>query len=75
LVPEFEPKPEEIMRAFRKSWKQGKPHFIVVAAEGMPLSAEEFLCWGMSSGAGAPRPSTRRPSIFVPICRENAEQD
>jgi 6-phosphofructokinase 1 len=42
LVPEFEPKLEEIMRAFRMSWEQGKPHFIVVAAEGAPLSAEEF---------------------------------
>src|SRR5215212_7452108 len=42
LVPEFESRPEEIMRAFRKSWEQGKPHFIVVAAEGAPLSAEEF---------------------------------
>ncbi len=42
LVPEFEPRPEEIMQAFRKSWEQGKPHFIVVAAEGAPLSAEEF---------------------------------
>ena len=42
LIPEFEPRPEEIMHAFRKSWEQGKPHFIVVAAEGAPLSAEEF---------------------------------
>ncbi len=42
LVPEFEPRPEEIMQAFRRSWEQGKPHFIVVAAEGAPLSAEEF---------------------------------
>jgi 6-phosphofructokinase 1 len=42
LVPEFEAKPQEIMRAFRKSWEQGKPHFIVVAAEGAPLSAEDI---------------------------------
>jgi 6-phosphofructokinase 1 len=42
LIPEFEPRPEEIMHAFRRSWEQGKPHFIVVAAEGAPLSAEEF---------------------------------
>jgi len=42
LVPEFEPRREEIMRAFQKSWEQGKPHFIVVVAEGAPLSAEEF---------------------------------
>ena len=42
LVPEFEAKPQEIMWAFRKSWEQGKPHFIVVAAEGAPLSAEDI---------------------------------
>jgi 6-phosphofructokinase 1 len=42
LVPEFEAKPHEIMRAFRKSWEQAKPHFIVVAAEGAPLSAEDI---------------------------------
>jgi hypothetical protein len=30
------------MRASRRSWKQGKPHFIVVAAEQAPLSAEAF---------------------------------
>jgi 6-phosphofructokinase 1 len=42
LVPEFEAKPQEIMRAFRKSWEQDKPHFIVVAAEGAPLSAEDI---------------------------------
>jgi 6-phosphofructokinase 1 len=42
LVPEFEPKPEEIMRAFRMSWEQGKPHFIVVAAEGAKLSAADI---------------------------------
>src|SRR5215204_2718713 len=42
LVPEFEPRREEIMRAFQKSWEQGKPHFIVVVAEGAPLSAEDI---------------------------------
>ena len=42
LVPEFEAKPQEIMQGFRRSWKQGKPHFIVVAAEGAPLSAEDI---------------------------------
>src|SRR5918993_5071719 len=42
LVPEFEPRPEEIMRAFRRAWEQGKPHFIVVVAEGAPLSAEDI---------------------------------
>lgn len=42
LVPEFEPRAEEILRTFIKSWENGKPHFIVVAAEGSQLSAEEF---------------------------------
>jgi 6-phosphofructokinase 1 len=37
-----EAKPQEIMRAFRKAWEQGKPHFIVVAAEGAPLSADDI---------------------------------
>jgi 6-phosphofructokinase 1 len=39
-VPEFEAKPQEIMRAFRKSWEQHKPHFIMVVAEGASVSAE-----------------------------------
>jgi 6-phosphofructokinase 1 len=42
LVPEFETTPQEIMQAFSRSWEQGKPHFIVVAAEGAPLSAEDI---------------------------------
>ncbi len=42
LVPEFEPKPEDIMRAFKRGREQGKPHFIIVAAEEAPLSAKEF---------------------------------
>ena len=29
LVPQFEPKPEEIMRAFKRGREQGKPHFII----------------------------------------------
>jgi len=42
LIPEFEAKPQEIMRVIRRSWEQGKPHFIVVAAERAPLSAEDI---------------------------------
>ena len=30
------------MSAFRMSWEQGKPHFIVVAAEGAVFTAEQF---------------------------------
>jgi 6-phosphofructokinase 1 len=52
LVPEFEPRPEEIMGAFRRSWEQGKPHFIVVVAEGAPLSAEEFHEYVNEAGGG-----------------------
>ena len=52
LVPEFEPRPEEIMRAFRRSWDHGKPHFIVVVAEGAPLSAEEFHEYVNEAGGG-----------------------
>ena len=42
LLPEFEAQPQEIMQAFSRSCKQGNPHFIVVAAEGAPSSAEEI---------------------------------
>ena len=52
LVPEFEPRPEEIMSAFRMSWEQGKPHFIVVAAEGAVLTAERFNAF-VNGSAGA----------------------
>jgi 6-phosphofructokinase 1 len=52
LVPEFEPRREEIMRAFQKSWEQGKPHFIAVVAEGAPLSAEEFHEFVNEAGGG-----------------------
>ena len=40
------------MRAFQKSWEQGKPHFIVVVAEGAPLSAEEFHEFVNEAGGG-----------------------
>ena len=52
LVPEFKPQPEEIMRAFKEAWKQGKPHFIVVAAEGAALSAEELHEYVNDAGEG-----------------------
>ena len=52
LVPEFEPQPEEIMSAFRMSWEQGKPHFIVVAAEGAVLTAQQFNAF-VNGSAGA----------------------
>ena len=42
LVPEFEARPQEIMSAFTRSREQGKPHFIVVAAEGAGFSAADF---------------------------------
>lgn len=52
LVPEFTPRPEEIMRAFRKAWEQGKPHFIVVAAEGAAFSAEALHRYVNEAGGG-----------------------
>ncbi|WP_207890442.1 6-phosphofructokinase [Rubrobacter taiwanensis] len=42
LVPEFEPDPEGILEALRRSYARGKPHFIVVAAEGAALTAAEL---------------------------------
>ena len=42
LVPEFETRPEEILRLLEGAYEQGKSHFIVVAAEGAELSAERL---------------------------------
>ena len=42
LVPELEPNPENILEALKLSYERGKPHFIVVAAEGAALSANRF---------------------------------
>jgi len=42
LVPEFEPRPEALLLFLKKAYEQGKSHFIVVVAEGSPLSAEEL---------------------------------
>ena len=42
LLPEFEPHPEDLIRALASSYERGKPHFIVVAAEGAKLSAQKF---------------------------------
>jgi len=42
LVPEFEPDPEAILGELAVSYDRGKPHFIVVAAEGAGLSGREL---------------------------------
>jgi 6-phosphofructokinase len=42
IVPEFEPRPEALLSFLKKAYEQGKSHFIVVVAEGAPLSAEEL---------------------------------
>jgi len=42
LVPEFEPDPEAIVHELVVSYERGKPHFIVVAAEGAGLSGREL---------------------------------
>jgi 6-phosphofructokinase 1 len=43
LIPEFETRPEGVLQFLEKAYEQGKSHFIVVAAEGAELSAEELL--------------------------------
>ena len=42
LVPEFEANPDDLLEYIRETYEQGKPHFVVVAAEGARLSAAEF---------------------------------
>ena len=42
LVPEFESRKEDILAKLRAAYESGKPHFIVVAAEGAQTSAREF---------------------------------
>lgn len=42
LLPEFEPRPEDLMDALASSYARGKPHFIIIAAEGAKLTAREF---------------------------------
>src|SRR5215207_10103436 len=42
VVPEFEPRPEALLSFLKKAYEQGKSHFIVVVAEGAPLTAEEL---------------------------------
>src|SRR5215210_2152983 len=36
------PRPEALLSVLKKAYEQGKSHFIVVVAEGEPLSAEEL---------------------------------
>ncbi len=42
VVPEFEPRKEALLSFIKKAYEQGKSHFIIVVAEGAPLSAEEL---------------------------------
>jgi 6-phosphofructokinase 1 len=42
VLPEFESKPEDILRSLEEAYEQGRSHFIVVAAEGADLSAEQL---------------------------------
>jgi 6-phosphofructokinase 1 len=51
LIPEFEARPEDILRLLEKAYERGKSHFIVVAAEGAELSAEELQEY-MTEGQG-----------------------
>lgn len=40
LLPEHDPHPEDLLQSLASSYERGKPHFIVVAAEGSGLSAQ-----------------------------------
>ncbi|MGB3635315.1 MAG: 6-phosphofructokinase [Rubrobacteraceae bacterium] len=42
LVPEFDPQPENLLSSLKESYARGKPHFIVVAAEGAALTAKDL---------------------------------
>jgi 6-phosphofructokinase 1 len=42
LVPEIEPRPDDLLLFLKKAYEQGKSHFVVVVAEGSSLSAEEL---------------------------------
>lgn len=42
LLPEFESDSQGIVRALKRAYEQGKRHFIIVVAEGAPLSAQEL---------------------------------
>lgn len=42
LVPEFEANPDDLLDYIRETYEQGKRHFVIVAAEGAQLSAEDF---------------------------------
>lgn len=42
LIPEFEARPEDLVRFMERAYEAGRSHFIVVAAEGAELTAEEF---------------------------------
>jgi 6-phosphofructokinase 1 len=42
LIPEVETDPEEVAMALRKSYERGKPHAIIVVAEGCVYNAEKL---------------------------------
>ncbi|HEX2728858.1 MAG TPA: 6-phosphofructokinase [Rubrobacteraceae bacterium] len=42
VIPEIEPRPEALLLFLKMAYEQGKSHFVVVVAEGAPLSAEEL---------------------------------
>jgi 6-phosphofructokinase 1 len=42
LIPEFETEPEEILRLLEEAYERGKSHFVIVAAEGAELAAEDL---------------------------------
>ncbi len=42
LIPEFESEPEEILSFLEEAYERGKSHFVIVAAEGAEVSAEDL---------------------------------
>jgi 6-phosphofructokinase 1 len=45
VIPEVEVEPEELAARLRDSWDRGKPHAILVVAEGAPLGTTALLAY------------------------------
>lgn len=45
VIPEVETDPEEVARELRRAYERGKPHALVVVAEGARFNAEQLGCY------------------------------
>lgn len=52
VVPEFETRPEDLLRSLKEAYEWGKPLFVVVVAEGTRHSAEELCEYLNAAGVG-----------------------